>query len=88
MQKQLTEVLKAAFDDESFREELLSDHNAALKSRDWELSPDHKQKLDDFMSGAQVANPDTILRAFSSAAKGDSPWEPPPWGKMEDFEST
>jgi len=87
MLKQLTEVLKAAYDDEKFREDLLTDHSSALQSKGWELSSEHQKQLDDFMAGKLVADPKTTLRALSSAAKGDSPWEPPPWSLDQPKES-
>lgn len=87
MQKELPEVLKAAFDDEAFREDLLRDHRAALQNKGWELSAEDMKKLDDFMAGNQIANAETILRAFSSTAKGDSPWVPPPWSTDDPMKS-
>ena len=79
LQKELMDVLMTSVHDASFREELLRDHRAALKSRGWELSPEHLRKLDDFMAGDQMADPATILQAFSDVAKGTCPPPPPPW---------
>jgi hypothetical protein len=82
-QKGLMEVLEASLHDSAFREELLKDHRAALRSRDWELSTEDSRKLDNFMSGGQVADPATILEAFGNVIKGTLPPPPPPWEPIE-----
>ena len=79
LQKELMDVLMTSVHDSSFREELLRDHRAALKSRGWVLTPEHQKKLDDFMAGDQVAGAATILQAFSDVARGTCPPPPPPW---------
>jgi hypothetical protein len=78
-QKELMDVINESIQNDSFREALLRDYEAALRSKEWELSPEDLGKLGDFMNGNQVANAETILNAFSKVAKGTSPPPPPPW---------
>jgi hypothetical protein len=78
-QKKLMDVFQEAFNNASFRQELLEDHRAALKSRSYELSGEDMLKLDGFMSGDQIVDPATILNAFSDVLKGTAPPPPPPW---------
>jgi len=82
-QKELMDVFMASLHDSSFREDLLRDHRATLTSRGWVLSPEHMRKLDDFMGGDQIADPASILQAFSDIAKGTNPPPPPPWSPYE-----
>ncbi len=79
MQKELKDVFIAALDDAGFREEFLSDHHAALRRKGWELTAEHVQKLDEFMSGNKITVPRKILDAFCHVAKGTKPPPPPPW---------
>jgi len=77
LQKGFMDVFQESLQDDSFREALLKDHHVALKSKEWELSKDEMNKLDDFMRYNQVASPSQILEAFSTVAKG-TPLPPPP----------
>lgn len=78
-QTTLMEVLIESLRDDSFRQQLLSQHRDALESRKYDLSPEDMKKLEDFLSGNQVADPETILNTFSDVMKGTAPPPPPPW---------
>ena len=85
-QKTLWEVLTASLDDADFRHALLSDHRAALTSRNWELTPTDMQQLDGFMKYDQTADAGTILEWFSHVARGGDPPPPPPlWRPIQPF---
>ncbi len=79
MEKTLTEVIHEAFTDKDFLEDILSDADKALAGKGWTLASDDRRKLDDMLNNPQVSDPATVLRAFNSVAKGNAPWEPPPW---------
>jgi hypothetical protein len=79
MEKKLTEVIHEAIKDSDFLEAILSDADQALAAKDWTMTSDDRRKLGDMLNNPQISDPGTVLRAFNSVAKGNAPWEPPPW---------
>jgi len=79
MEKTLIEVIHESFKDADFLELILTDVDKALAGKSWTMNDVDRRKLDDMLKHPQISDPPTILRAFNSVAKGNAPWEPPPW---------
>jgi hypothetical protein len=79
MEKTLTDVINESIKDKDFLELVLSDVDKALVGKGWTMTSDDRRKLDDMLKNPQISDTSTILRAFNSVAKGNAPWEPPPW---------
>lgn len=79
MEKTLTEVIQESIQDDAFLELILSDADKALAGKGWTMTTDDRRKLDDLLKNPQISDSSNILRAFNSVAKGNAPWEPPPW---------
>ncbi len=79
MEKTLTDVINESIKNKDFLDLILSDVDKALAKMGWTMASDDRRKLDDLLKNPQISDTSTILRAFNSVAKGNAPWEPPPW---------
>ncbi len=84
MEKTLTDVINESIKNKDFLDLILSDVDKALAKMGWTMASDDRRKLDDLLKNPQISDTSTILRAFNSVAKGNAPWEPPPWSPYAD----